>query len=102
MLAATVLWMLTLLCSLAAEVAAVACYAAARQWPGPPGEPRLPRMMAGTLLLAALVSGVVCLVLTPLVWKLRPVKPPLAIVIAAVLVGLAPIVTLVVVSWLAP
>lgn len=100
MLAVTVLWMLTLLCSLAADLGGTACFGFARYWPAPAGQPPLMQMMATSLLLVALVTGVLCLALTPLVWRLRRVKPPLAIVLVAVLVGVAPIVTLVVLNWL--
>ena len=83
--------MLTLLCSLAAELGTLVCLALSR-WQS---VPNLAKLTAGALLLAALVTGIVCLVLTPLVWRLRRIKPPLAIVAAAVLVGLALLVTLV-------
>jgi hypothetical protein len=96
--AVTVVWMLTILSSLAAELAMLACLALSR-WAASEG-PNLARTAAGALLLAALVTGVLCLVLTPVVWRIRRIKPPLAIVAAAVLVGLAPLATLIILSWL--
>jgi hypothetical protein len=97
-LAVTVLWMLTVLSSLAAEVGALSCILAMRLWPVVAGEPDLRKVMTGALLLAASVTGVLSLAMTPLVWRLRPIKPPLAILIAAVLVGIAPLVTLVILN----
>jgi hypothetical protein len=98
--AVTVVWMLTLVCSLAAELVLLVCLALARLLGAPSDAPSLAQVTAGALLLAALVTGVFCLALTPLVWRMRHIKPPLAIVAAAVLVGLAPLVTLVVLSRL--
>ena len=98
-LAVTVLWMLTILSSLAAEVGALSCFLAMRIWPVIAGDPDRRKVMIGALLLAASVTGLLSLALTPLVWRLRPIKPPLAILIAAVLVGMAPFVTLVILNW---
>lgn len=53
-------------------------------------------MTAGAQLPAELVTGVLCLVSTRLVWRLPPVKPPLLIVVIAVLVGISPLATLVI------
>lgn len=43
------------------------------------------------LLLVALISGLVVVVLTPLVWWLRKSKPPLVVTWFAVIVGLTPV-----------
>jgi len=98
--AVTVVWMLTLFCTLAAELVALACLALTRRQSPPDTTPTVPQLMTVALFFAALVTGVLCLALTPLVWRLRQIKPPLAIVATALVVGLAPLVTLVVLSCL--
>jgi hypothetical protein len=50
-------------------------------------------------LVIGLVSGVLCLLLTPLVYRLRKTPPPQLITLGAVLIGLAPLATLAV-RWL--
>lgn len=98
--ALTVAWMLALLCSLSAELASLTVLVVARPVPPVEGRPQLAAALAGGLLLAALVTGAACLLLTPIVWRLRKSKPPLAVGMAAVLVGLAPMITLVILYWL--
>ncbi len=56
------------------------------------------RILSGTLFIVAFVSGLVTLLLTPLVLKLRQVVPPRPIVAAACIVGLIPIVTMVLIA----
>ena len=90
--------MLTVFSALAANLAAILGVVLARG-PAESAAPSPSRMATAALLTAALVTGLLCLALTPLVWRMRPVKPPLPIVLIAVLVGMAPIVTLVVL-WL--
>ena len=97
-LAVTVLWMLTGLLSLGAEIGVAACLLSMRIWPAAQPGPDVRPVMIAALLLAALATGALCLGLTPLAWRLRSVKPPVGIVVIAVLVGIAPIVTLVVLS----
>jgi hypothetical protein len=94
--------MLTLVCSLIAHLGALTALAIMRLGPAGAGATKLAARAAGALLLAALVTGILCLLLTPVIWRLRTVKPPLAIVVAAVVVGLAPLVTWVVLGWFNP
>ncbi len=89
----TVLWSLTVVSSLAAEAGALVCSAAAQT--------QAARTIAGGLLLAALVTGLLCLLLTPVVWWLPRTRPPVPLVLFGVLVGIAPVVTLVILSVLA-
>jgi hypothetical protein len=98
-LAVTVAWMLVLLCTVGAELAALACYAVVQWAPAPPGRIHPLRPAAGVLLLAAVVTGLLCLVLTPLAHRLLRDKPPALIVAAAVVAGLIPFVTLIAVAW---
>jgi len=48
----------------------------------------------------ALVTGLLCLAFTVLAYRVRQVAPPGAITIAAVLIGLAPILLLIVLGIL--
>jgi hypothetical protein len=54
--------------------------------------------ISGVMLFVAIVTGVLSLVLTPLAYRVRMVPPPRAITIAAVLIGLLPLVVLVVLA----
>ena len=92
-LALTVVWMLTLLASAGAQ--AIAALMLTVAWAVAPGadEPSLPAVMAAALVPAAAITGLLCLALTPLVWRIRAVKPPRTIVAAALLVGALPLVT---------
>jgi len=52
------------------------------------------------LLFATLVTGVLCLALTPLAYRVRATRPPRSVTIGAVLIGLSPLVLLLVLSAL--
>lgn len=56
--------------------------------------------IASVLLFTALMTGVLCLALTPLVCRVRANRPPRSVTIGAVLIGLSPILLLVVLSIL--
>lgn len=98
-LALTVVWMLTLLASAGAQ--GVAALLVTVAWAvGPTAEaPSWPAVMAAALMPAAAITGVLCLSLTPLVWRIRAVKPPLTIVGAAVFVGALPLVVWLVLAF---
>jgi hypothetical protein len=64
---------------------------------GPQTHPLL--VVAGMLLIVALATGVLCLGLTPLAYRVRSTHPPRAIAIAAVLIGLAPLLTLIALAF---
>lgn len=94
--ALTVVWMLTCL-STAAGMAVVLAFrlliltlpVAAR------GTHPLARI-AGVLLFVAMMTGGLCLLLTPLVYRAREIAPPRAITIGALLIALSPLVTIIV------
>jgi hypothetical protein len=54
--------------------------------------------MAGVFLFVALMTGVMCLAMTPLVYRTRRNPPPQAVTVGAVLIGLAPIVLMIVLA----
>jgi hypothetical protein len=55
-----------------------------------------PRFLAAILLLSAAGMGVVSLILLPIAWRRRRLKPPLGFAVFAVVVAAAPIVALLV------
>jgi len=63
---------------------------------GPQAHPL--RVVAGMMLLVALATGALCLVFTPLAYRVRQAPPPPIIAIAAVLIGLSPVVVLIVLA----
>jgi hypothetical protein len=52
--------------------------------------------IAGVLHFVALITGIACLALTPLVYRIRGTPPPRAITVGAVMIGVSPMVLLVV------
>jgi len=54
------------------------------------------RSLPGLLLFMALVTGLVCLLLTPLVYRFRRVPPPTVITVWALVVSVTPLVIVVV------
>jgi hypothetical protein len=81
--AATVAWMLSLLATLAAELLTLGGIALVALVPREEESPGLLEMIPGSLGFTALVTGAVCLILTPVVRRLRPAPPPRAIEITA-------------------
>jgi len=51
-------------------------------------------LLESILLLSAAAMGIVSLVLLPIVWRVRQIKPPQGYVVFAILVAVAPIVTM--------
>src|SRR5262245_25401112 len=50
--------------------------------------------ISGVLLFVAIITGLVCVGLTPLAHRIRRIAPPRAITIGAVMIGLSPIALL--------
>lgn len=95
--AATIGWMLATLCTAAGLLCALGTYLLVRPMDKPP---EALVMLPGLLLLMSAGSGVVDLVLTPVVLRLRKTLPPPAVTRTAVLVGVAPMLLLVVIQFL--
>ncbi|HZN34234.1 MAG TPA: hypothetical protein VFB80_10460, partial [Pirellulaceae bacterium] len=57
-------------------------------------------VVAGMLLFVALATGLLCLLFTPLAYRVRKTAPPRSIAVAAVLIGLSPIITFAVLAVL--
>lgn len=96
-LVATVFWMLCVLATLGAEATALMSWLLARHWPPAASSAPL-RAFAGMMWFSALVSGLLVLVMTVVVYRVRKDKPPRAITVLAVVVGLVPLAILLVVG----
>ncbi len=92
--ALTIGWMLAVLTTLICQIGALAM-----RWIAI-GNPKLAGLnnFSGTLFFAAMVIGVVSLLLIPVLHKIRIVSPPSTIVVFAVVVAIAPWITLLVQS----
>lgn len=89
--AATVAWMLALMSTIAAECGGI--FVRVLMMMNDTSE-RI-RVLSTTLLLVAFLSGVITIILTPVVIRVRRVAPPRAIVVVAYVMGVVPIATLV-------
>ncbi len=96
----TVVWMLLALSCLAAQVVALATWLVARAAGIPAGRPNALLLIPSTLMIVALLTGVLLLLMTPLAYRVRKSRPPLAITIAALAVAVAPLITVAVLATL--
>lgn len=92
--ATTVGWMLTVMSTLAGLFVAAAIGGLVLFAPAPAGQEHPLAALAGLMLFVSAATGAVCLALTVLAHRVRQSPPPRAITIAAVLIGLAPLVTI--------
>lgn len=84
--ALTIGWMLTVVTTFVCETAFVLVRSLNRA-----AQPSL-TMLAGLLLFAALVTGIVVLIMTPVVLRGRRHAPPRPVTIVSLLIGAAPLV----------
>lgn len=96
--ALTVAWMLTLLSTAAAMVTAACAWGLTLAMPAAPGAPHPLGLLPGLLIFVACATGILCLILTPLIHRVRVSPAPQSISIAAVLIGIAPLVTIAILS----
>jgi hypothetical protein len=95
--ALTVVWMLTALATAAAMIVVAGLRVFLWQYP-PEGDQTQPiQLMPGLFLIVALTTGLLCLILTPVVHRFRVVAPPRQVSVVAVVVSLLPLATL---MWL--
>src|SRR5687768_1646160 len=99
--ALTVAWMLTCMSTAMGMVVVLALRLLMIAFPVPVGGIHPLARIAGVLLFVVLATGAACLLLTPLVHRVRATAPPRAITVGAVLIGAAPLVLLVVLRALA-
>lgn len=90
--ALTVGWMTTLVTATACELGAAAARSYVR-WSDPGA--KLMQMFSAYLLLASALIGIVLLLLTAVVVHAGRSKPPLAVIVTALVVGLAPWIAMV-------
>jgi hypothetical protein len=97
--AVTVAWMLTLFLSGVALLIAGLAFVAALSFTLAPAVEKNVVRLAGLMTLIAAVTGLLCLVLTVVVYRVRRDPPPIAITVAAVVVGVFPISLLLFLAW---
>src|SRR5262245_13540093 len=97
--ALTVAWMLTCLSTTAGMLVVVALRLLMLAFPVAAGGVHPLARIAGVFLFIALMTGILCLGFTPLVYRLRQQPPPRAITIGAVLIGLSPFLLLLVLTF---
>ncbi len=96
--AVTVAWMLSCMATAAGMLTVLALRLLMLAFPVAPGGDHPLGRISGVLLFVALITGVVCLVFTPLVYRVRKSPPPPPITVGAVLISLAPIVLLIILN----
>ena len=84
----TIGWMIAVLSTLACELIGVA----ARLYARVAADARAAELLAGLMLLAALVFGLVSLALIPLVYRARRVPPPRGVTLMALVIGAIPLI----------
>lgn len=90
----TVGWLLTVMMTCLCEVGAFALGVWLRNSAGGTSF----ELLRGILLFAAVILGLVTIILTAIVWRLRRVPPPLGVTLFAVVVAVVPILTIVIQS----
>jgi hypothetical protein len=96
--ALTIAWMLTCMSTAAGMFVVLSLRLLMLAFPVAAGGVHPLGRIAGVLLFVAMITGIVCLGLTPLVHRTRQVAPPRTITIGAVLIGLSPMVMLIVLA----
>ena len=99
-MALTVAWMLSCTSTAVAMIVVAGLWLLSLALPfaGPRAHPLI--VVAGMLLFVALATGLLCLLFTPLAYRVRKTAPPRSIAVAAVLIGLSPIITFAVLAVL--
>jgi hypothetical protein len=96
--ALTVAWMLACTSTAVAMLVVLALRLLMIAFPVAAGGVHPVAHIAGVLLFVAMMTGALCLGFTPLTYRIRHAPPPRAITIAAILIGLSPIVMLIVLA----
>src|SRR5438105_4791436 len=92
--AVTVVWMLTCMSTAVGCFVVLALRLLILALPVAAGPVHPLSQAADVLLFVAITTGVMCLALTPLIYRVRTIPPPRPVTIAAIAIGLAPIVLL--------
>jgi hypothetical protein len=94
--ALTIAWTVSVTGVLVADLIVVAAHLYVRSHP----EAQPARALEAFMLLSAALMGAISLALLPVVWRTRRLKPPQGYMVFAVLVAVAPIVTLLGRLWI--
>ena len=92
--ALTVAWMLTLMSTASAQLVATGFWLLMQAAPAQAGARHPLEQLSKVMMFVALATGALCLVFTVLAHRVRHNPPPRSITVTAVLVGLAPLVTI--------
>jgi hypothetical protein len=92
--AVTVAWMLTMLATTAANVLALVASLVMPTLVAKAESPGLALLLPRILLFIAAVTGAVCVVLTPLVYRFRRTPPPEAITAFGLIISILPVLIL--------
>lgn len=92
--------MLLALSCASAQLVALVVWLLARAAGVPPNRPNALLLVVSTLLGVAILTGLAILVFTPIVYRVRKSRPPTLITVAALIIALAPMLTLVVLGFL--
>ncbi|HEY2414864.1 MAG TPA: hypothetical protein VGI40_21645 [Pirellulaceae bacterium] len=98
--ALTVVWMLTCMSTAVGCLVVLALRLLMLAFPTAASRVHPLGQAAGVLLFVSITTGVLCLALTPLVYRVRTAPPPRPVTIAAIAIGLAPILLAILVSLL--
>jgi hypothetical protein len=93
--ALTIAWMLTCMSTAVGMLVFITLMLLSAAYPVPLGRMHPFEKIAAVLLFLALVTGTLCLAFTALAFRARVIAPPRAIAIAAVVIGLSPIVAII-------
>ncbi|WP_425619229.1 hypothetical protein NA78x_002967 [Anatilimnocola sp. NA78] len=93
-IAVTVAWMLTILATTGSLIAAGICVLLRRSVELAPEPAKVLAILPGVFTFIAATTGIACLLLTVVVYRVRRDRPPTSITFVAVLVGLLPIATM--------
>jgi len=98
--ALTVAWMLSCMSTAVGILTILALQLLMLAFPVAQGGKHPLAQVSGVLLFVALITGVVCLAFTPLVYRVRKAPPPSSITAGAILIGIAPIILLIILNLL--
>jgi hypothetical protein len=97
--ALTVAWMLATLSCAVGQVVALGMWLLARGAGIPADRPNALHTVASILLMVAGLTGLLAIALIPLVYRVRHARPPTAITIGSLVIGLVPLATIALLSF---
>ncbi len=98
-MAVTVAWMMSTLATAAALALAAAAYVLTRSLSNDAGRPNPMAALPGLLLFIALVTGILTVVLIPIVYRVRPTPPPSMVTIGSACIAVSPWIVILFRAW---